>query len=89
MMSAVHDRAIVKKEELYEVVGNDEYCVNNLLDEEYEPRPIQDILREAQRLSKKRDLPYNIVTNNCEHFVTELRYGKPECRQVRLVCMLR
>ncbi|XDV52306.1 hypothetical protein PO909_021049, partial [Leuciscus waleckii] len=49
-MSVLCDRAIVKKEELYVVVGNDNYRVNNLLDEKYEPRPIEDILRDAQRL---------------------------------------
>lgn len=76
----------MKKEELYVVVGNDNYRVNNLLDEKNEPLPIEDILRDAQRLLGMI-LQYNIVTYNCEHFVTELRYGKPECRQVRLVGM--
>ncbi|XP_077075133.1 phospholipase A and acyltransferase 3-like [Siphateles boraxobius] len=80
--SLLSDRAIVKKEELYEVLGNDKYNVNNLLDGKYKPRPIQDVLRDAQRLLGMK-LPYDIVTNNCEHFVTELRYGKPESRQVQ------
>ncbi|XP_048032900.1 phospholipase A and acyltransferase 3-like [Megalobrama amblycephala] len=82
MMSVLSDKATVKKEELYEVVGNDKYSINNLLDEKYEPRPIQDVLRDAHRLLGK-ELPYNVFTMNCEHFVTELRYGKPESRQVR------
>ncbi|XP_016332133.1 HRAS-like suppressor 3 [Sinocyclocheilus anshuiensis] len=82
MMSVLCDKATVKKEELYEVVGNDEYCINNLLDEKYKPRPVREILRAAHRFLGK-ELPYSVFTRNCEHFVTELRYGEPQSRQVR------
>ncbi|KAI7801750.1 putative retinoic acid receptor responder protein 3-like, partial [Triplophysa rosa] len=82
MMSVVCDRAIVKKEEIWDVVGSDEYRINNLLDDTYEPRPIRAIIREAESLVGNQ-LPYCVVRGNCEHFVTELRYGKPESRQVR------
>ncbi|XP_051774252.1 phospholipase A and acyltransferase 3-like [Ctenopharyngodon idella] len=82
MMSVLCDKATVKKEELYKVVGNDEYRTNNLLDDKYEPRPIQDILRDAHSfLGQER--PYCVFSENCEHFVTVLRYGKPHSRQVR------
>uniref|UniRef100_A0A8C1N748 Retinoic acid receptor responder 3-like n=1 Tax=Cyprinus carpio TaxID=7962 RepID=A0A8C1N748_CYPCA len=83
MMSVLSDKATVKKEELYEVVGNDEYCINNLLDEKYEPRPVQEILWDAHSvLGQER--PYCVFRGNCEHFVTELRYGEPQSRQVRV-----
>nr|XP_055033942.1 phospholipase A and acyltransferase 3-like [Misgurnus anguillicaudatus] len=82
MMSVLCDKAIVKKEELWTVVGKDEYRINNLLDNKYEPRPIGQIIREARKFLEK-ELPYCVVRGNCEHFVTELRYGKPESRQVR------
>ncbi|XP_073676767.1 retinoic acid receptor responder 3-like [Garra rufa] len=82
MMSVLCDKARVKKEELYEVVGNDEYRINNLLDEKYEPHPVQEILRDAHRLLGQ-ELPYCVFSGNCEHFVTEMRYGKPQSRQVR------
>ncbi|KAK7137834.1 hypothetical protein R3I94_013470 [Phoxinus phoxinus] len=82
MMSVVCDKATVKKEELYEVVGNDEYRINNLLDDKYEPHPICAILRDAEDYLG-RELPYCVFRGNCEHFVTELRYGKPHSRQVR------
>ncbi|KAI7789233.1 phospholipase A and acyltransferase 3-like [Triplophysa rosa] len=82
MMSVTCDRALVKKEEMWDVVGSDEYRINNLLDDKYEPRDIRDILRDAQSLVGRRR-PYSVVGCNCEHFVTELRYGKPESRQVR------
>ncbi len=83
MMSLLHNKATVKKEELYEVVGNDKYSINNLLDEQYEPHPVQEILRDAHRFLGK-ELPYCVFRGNCEHFVTELRYGKPQSRQVQL-----
>uniref|UniRef100_A0A9J8DMS0 Retinoic acid receptor responder 3-like n=1 Tax=Cyprinus carpio carpio TaxID=630221 RepID=A0A9J8DMS0_CYPCA len=82
IMSVLHERATVKKEQLYEVVGNNDYRINNLLDEKYKPRPVRAILRDAHSfLGKER--PYSVITKNCEHFVTELRYGKPESRQVQ------
>ncbi|XP_042594717.1 phospholipase A and acyltransferase 3-like isoform X2 [Cyprinus carpio] len=82
-MSVLSDKATVKKEELYEVVGNDEYRINNLLEKKYEPRPVQEILRDAHSvLGQER--PYCVFRANCEHFVTELRYGEPQSRQVRV-----
>ncbi|CAM4615777.1 unnamed protein product [Leuciscus chuanchicus] len=81
MMSVLCDKATVKKEELSEVVGNDEYRINNLLDKKYEPRPIRDILRDAEAFLGQ-ELPYCVFRENCEHFVTELRYGKAHSRQV-------
>lgn len=82
MMSVLCDKATVKKEELYEVVGNNDYRINNLLDEKYEPCPVREILRDAHSLLGQ-ELPYCVFRGNCEHFVTERRYGKPESRQVR------
>uniref|UniRef100_A0A8C1YQR1 Retinoic acid receptor responder 3-like n=1 Tax=Cyprinus carpio TaxID=7962 RepID=A0A8C1YQR1_CYPCA len=83
MMSVLCDKATVKKEELYEVVGNDEYRINNLLDEKYEPRPVREILQDAHSVLGQ-ELPYCVFRGNCEHFVTELRYGEPQSRQVRV-----
>lgn len=82
MMSVMHHKAMVKKELLCEVAGNNEYRVNNLQDEKYEPRPIDEILQEAHALLGM-ELPYCFIKRNCEHFATELRYGKAESRQVR------
>ncbi|XP_026773220.3 phospholipase A and acyltransferase 3 isoform X2 [Pangasianodon hypophthalmus] len=82
MMSVLCDKAVVKKEQLWDVAGTDKYSINNLLDEKYEPRPICVILREAHSFLGQ-ELPYCVFSGNCEHFVTELRYGKAESRQVR------
>lgn len=81
MMSVLCDKAVVKKEQLWDVAGTDKYTINNLLDKKYEPRPIHVILQEAHSLLGQ-ELPYCVFSGNCEHFVTELRYGKRESRQV-------
>lgn len=82
MMSVLTEKAMVKKEELWDVVGTNKWKINNSLDDEYEPRPGHVIVREA--LSMVGDeLSYCVIRGNCEHFVNELRYGKAESRQVR------
>lgn len=81
MMSVLCDKAVVKKEQLWDVTGTDEYTINNLLDKKYEPLPVHVILQEAHSYLGQ-ELPYCVLRGNCEHFVTELRYGKAESRQV-------
>ncbi|XP_061091976.1 phospholipase A and acyltransferase 3-like [Conger conger] len=81
MMSVLCDKAKVKKEELYKVVERNEYRINNLLDSKYEPKSPGAIVRDAER-RVGQELPYSFIQRNCEHFATELRYGKPESRQV-------
>ncbi|KAM7376364.1 hypothetical protein PAMP_006105 [Pampus punctatissimus] len=76
--------AEVMRHKIWEVARFDRYHVNNLLDDEYEPHERRIIVRDACRMVG-RQLPYCVVSNNCEHFVTELRYGKPESRQVKTV----
>ena len=81
MMSVLTEKAIVKKEELWDVVGTNKWEINNGLDKKYEPRPAHVILREANALVGT-ELPYCVFRGNCEHFANELRYGKAESRQV-------
>uniref|UniRef100_A0A8C1SKQ3 LRAT domain-containing protein n=1 Tax=Cyprinus carpio TaxID=7962 RepID=A0A8C1SKQ3_CYPCA len=76
-MSVPHERVTVKKEKLYVVVSNNDYCINSILDEKYEPRPIQEIVQDAHSLLGK-ELPYSVLTRHCEHVVTKLRYRKPQ-----------
>ncbi|XP_049602600.1 phospholipase A and acyltransferase 4 isoform X2 [Syngnathus scovelli] len=80
MMSVLSNTAIVKKEELWKVVGDNPWKINNLLDSKCQPRPIYLIVRDALDLVDK-ELSYCVFQNNCEHFATRLRYGKPESRQ--------
>ncbi|KAM6999732.1 phospholipase A and acyltransferase 3-like [Tautogolabrus adspersus] len=82
MMSVLTEKALVKKEELWDVVGTDQWKINNSLDEKYKPRLVHVIVREASALVGS-ELPYCVFRGNCEHFANELRYGKAESRQVR------
>lgn len=72
---------------LNEVVGNDSYRVNNNLDDTYEPLPVGKIIASAQsQIGKVID--YGLFSYNCEHWVNDMRYGKPESRQVSVcVCV--
>ncbi|TNN33151.1 HRAS-like suppressor 3 [Liparis tanakae] len=82
IMSVVAEKALVKKEELWDVVGCDRWEINNSLDQKYKSRPAHVIVREACA-QVGQELPYCVFRGNCEHFATELRYGKAESRQVR------
>lgn len=82
VMSVLAEKAIVKEEELWDVVGTNQWNVNNGLDEKYTPRPAEVIVREARR-KVGQEVPYCVFRENCEHFVNELRYGQAESRQVR------
>ncbi|XP_067087895.1 phospholipase A and acyltransferase 3-like [Osmerus mordax] len=81
LMSVMHDKGRVKKEKLSVVVGSDKWQVNNSLDKKFDARPVDLILKDTRQMVGA-ELPYNFATKNCEHFVTNLRYGKPESRQV-------
>lgn len=72
----------VKRELLEEVLGGDKYSVNNLLDDKYRPRPVEEIVRLAESLVGEVSF-YNVLLSNCEHFATNLRYGKRKSNQVR------
>ncbi|XP_064241003.1 phospholipase A and acyltransferase 1-like [Passer domesticus] len=72
--SIVATRAKVKKQLLTVVVENDEWRVNNKYDRSRTPRPVEEIIRRAEQLVGK-EVSYNVLFSNCEHFVTELRYG--------------
>ncbi|XP_058875956.1 phospholipase A and acyltransferase 2-like isoform X1 [Acipenser ruthenus] len=82
LMSVVCEKAVIRKDLLREVAGGDRYRVNNKLDSKYSPRPVNKIVREAEQQVGK-EVPYSLATKNCEHFVTELRYGCGESQQVR------
>lgn len=74
-------KAMVRRQKIWEVVGSNRFHVNNLLDDKYQPRDPSIIVSNAVRMVGQEH-PYNVATHNSEHFVTELRYGKRESRQV-------
>ncbi|KAJ8279453.1 hypothetical protein COCON_G00065190 [Conger conger] len=73
---------IVRMDKMSEVVGTDECRVNNLLDDTYKPRSPDAIVSDAKRQVGQKPT-YNLLHRNCEHFVTDLRYGKSISRQVQ------
>ncbi|KAK5900355.1 hypothetical protein CgunFtcFv8_025318 [Champsocephalus gunnari] len=80
MSSVPNNKALVTKRELRDVVGTDEWKINNILDGKHEPHSKEDIVRDARAMVG--EAPYDIFFGNCEHFATFIRYGKPESRQV-------
>ncbi|XP_070622107.1 phospholipase A and acyltransferase 3-like [Erythrolamprus reginae] len=77
------DKALIKKEKLRDVVGNDRYCVSNKHDSKYPPRTPDQIIALANKLEGKT-VEYKLFSNNCEHFANYLRYDVPRSDQSRL-----
>ncbi|XP_058295689.1 phospholipase A and acyltransferase 2 [Hylobates moloch] len=81
VLSALTNKAIVKKELLSVVAGRDNYRVNNKHDGRYTPLPSNKIVKRAEELVGQ-ELPYSLTSDNCEHFVNDLRYGVSRSDQV-------
>uniref|UniRef100_A0A8C4WJT2 LRAT domain-containing protein n=1 Tax=Gopherus evgoodei TaxID=1825980 RepID=A0A8C4WJT2_9SAUR len=81
LMSVVADKAVVRKEPLWAVVKDDDYWVNNKHDRKLPRRSVDQIIQEAESLVGKT-MPYSVTSENCEHFVTKLRYGVARSDQV-------
>ncbi|XP_030579275.1 phospholipase A and acyltransferase 3-like isoform X2 [Archocentrus centrarchus] len=80
--SVTAGNGFVLKQKLWNVVGKDKWKVNNSLDKEYKPHPANVIVKKAKAVTDKQ-LEYNLLSYNCEHFVNELRYGVAESQQVQ------
>lgn len=66
--------AYVEKEKLRDVAKNDKFYKNNLLDSQYTPfSPAKIIKRARKKIGQK--WVYYLLTSNCEHFASEMRYG--------------
>lgn len=74
-------KARVRMQLLKDVVGNDTYHINNKYDGTYAPLPVEEIIRRAEYLIDQ-EVSYDLLGNNCEHFVTLLRYGEGVSDQV-------
>ncbi|XP_061585728.1 phospholipase A and acyltransferase 4-like [Cololabis saira] len=70
----------VLKEKLEDVVKEDKWIINNLLDHKYTPRPADEIVKNACSMVDT-NLHYHLLDYNCEHFATEMRYNKRESQQ--------
>lgn len=74
-------------QKIWDLVPFSSFKINNLLDDHYKPRERHIIVKEAREMVGW-ELTYNLTSFNCEHFVTLLRYGKPESQQVGLLWLL-
>ncbi|XP_055487523.1 phospholipase A and acyltransferase 3-like [Leucoraja erinacea] len=67
--------AVIKREPLTEVTAGDPCYVNNCSDTRFEAIPVAKIINKAKK-SIGRKVHYNVLKQNCEHFVNKLRYGE-------------
>lgn len=66
---------------LKDVVGNDTYRINNKYDDAYSPLPTEEVMQRSEFVIGQ-EVEYDVLVNNCEHFVTLLRYGEGVSEQV-------
>ncbi|XP_058016271.1 uncharacterized protein LOC131186571 [Ahaetulla prasina] len=86
--SSSAQKAVVKKELLSMVAGTDRYCVNNKHDSKYHVRSPDEIVYKAEMLVGQT-MEYKLLSQNCEHFANNLRYGVARCDQVPNLAKLR
>ncbi|XP_055977942.1 phospholipase A and acyltransferase 1 [Sorex fumeus] len=73
-------KALVKMQLLKDVVGKDTYRINNKYDEIYPPLPVEEVMQRSEFVIGQ-EVEYDLLVNNCEHFVTLLRYGESVSEQ--------
>lgn len=73
MCGKTFDKALVKKESVWNVVLDSKVEINNNKDRKLNPHSARKIVREA--LSKIGEIGYNVLWKNCEHFAAYCRYG--------------
>ncbi|XP_064522330.1 phospholipase A and acyltransferase 1-like [Pseudopipra pipra] len=76
-------KAKVKKQLLKEVVGTDDWEVNNKYDRSRTPLPVKEIIERAESYIGM-EMTYDVLVKNCEHFVTMLRYGESVSDQAKI-----
>jgi len=72
-------------ESIESVLADDRVRINNGLDKKMKPKNPTEIIGRAEKKLKNavNEKPYNLVTNNCEHFVNTCRYGVHMSLQVK------
>ncbi|KAM9221889.1 phospholipase A and acyltransferase 4-like [Dugong dugon] len=75
-------KAVVANDPLEDVAWGCLYRVNNHLDHQYRPRPVDEIIGSAKKMIGDKKT-YKVLFENREDFVTDLRYGWPRCKLVR------
>nr|ACO08167.1 Retinoic acid receptor responder protein 3 [Oncorhynchus mykiss] len=77
---SVAGKGTVTIEALQDVAAGNTYKINNYLDDVYKPRPTDVIMGDVDKL-RGSTIKYDLLGNNCEHFVTFLRYGESKSKQ--------
>jgi hypothetical protein len=69
---------------LLKVAGTSLVSIDNFLDKEHRPLAMEEIRRRVTAVIQRRQNwpDYNLVTNNCEHFVTWARNGCKVSQQI-------
>ncbi|CAB1323839.1 unnamed protein product [Coregonus sp. 'balchen'] len=67
-------------DKLKDMAAGNTYKINNYLDGKYKPRRTDVIMEDVDKM-RGRTGKYDVLGQNCEHFVTFLRYGKSESKQ--------
>ncbi|XP_051901137.1 phospholipase A and acyltransferase 3-like [Pristis pectinata] len=75
--------AVVKREPFDTVVGSNDWHINNS-DGKRKPLPSDDIIKKAKAMVGQK-VCYNVIKQNCEHFVNSLRYGESVSDQATAV----
>ncbi|XP_078575331.1 phospholipase A and acyltransferase 4-like [Branchiostoma floridae x Branchiostoma japonicum] len=73
----------IREDSFWDIVGRSLAKINNYLDGEKQVPPGRVIVERAR--SKLGAVDYDLVSKNCEHFVTWCRYGEERSQQVRNV----
>ncbi|NWU79635.1 HRSL1 enzyme, partial [Onychorhynchus coronatus] len=74
-------KAKVKKQLLKDVVGTDDWRVNNKYDCSRTPLPVKEIIKRAESYIDM-EVTYDVFSKNHERLVTKLRYGEGDSDQV-------
>ncbi|KAH9502186.1 Phospholipase A and acyltransferase 1 [Bulinus truncatus] len=75
-------KSVVSKENILTAGNLETMTENNDLDKVFPRFPVSEILRKAE--SYVGQAGYNLISNNCEHFVNIVRYGKHYSEQIIL-----
>lgn len=94
MSSARNVVAALKKHKLKDILDDNDSKqpslarINNKIEEakrkNYVPRPIEKVIESLEK-QKDQQVGYNVTASNCEHYVTNWKYGKGWSRQVDVV----
>ncbi|KAH9488131.1 Phospholipase A and acyltransferase 1 [Bulinus truncatus] len=75
-------KGVVSKENILTARNMETMRENNDLDKIFPPFPVSEILKKAEACVGQAG--YNVISNNCEHFVNFVRYGEHYSEQIIL-----